>query len=161
MIFLGKLLENTDLKILFYVNDVIVTYNRDTLNDEGFLNTTNYTLNTFTTHTQQGLKAFDPYFVSYTIFDRTHGYYEVMRPSAMNGKPMRKEEGYYWVPIKIDPRFFRVGKYSIEWNFKQYFDSEMQASTEEFDVVTPAAYSGEFCTTSYAKNGIFPVREVR
>lgn len=161
MIFLGKLLENTDLKILFYVNDVLVTYDRDVLNSVCLLNRANCTLNTFTTHTTQGLKPFDPYFVSYTIFDKTHGYYEIMRPSAMNGKPMRKESGYYWVPIKIDPRFFRVGKYIVEWQFKQYFDSEMESSTEEFDITTPAAYSGEFCTTMYAKSGVFPIREAR
>jgi len=150
MIFLGKLLQNDDLNIFFYVNDIIEHPNKDVLNDpNGLLNDVEFTLNTFTTYTERGLKPFDPYFVSYTIFDLTHGKEELIRHTT-NSKPMRYGIGHYWVPLKINPRFFRIGRHLIKWEFKQYFDSEIQVSTEEFDIVRPAAFSGEFCASTYA-----------
>jgi hypothetical protein len=172
MIFLGKLLDINDLKIFFSVNDVIEESNKDVLNSiQGTLNNLNFTLNTFETITHTGEKPFDPYFVSYTIIDQTHSKYETIRQTnnnqvanyyftqtpgrdetirqTTNSIPMRHGVGYYWVPIKIDPKLFRIGRYLIQWEYKQYFDSEIQASFEEFDVVRPAAYSGEFCNIVY------------
>ena len=149
MIFLGKLLQNDDLNIFFYMNNVVTTHDKDIINDEdGLLNDKEFTLNTWSTTTIEGQVEFDPYHVRYTIYDLTHGLEEEMR-HTVNSKPMRAAKGHYWAPLKINPRFFRIGRHMIKWEFKQYFDSELQVSVEEFDVVRPVAYAGEFCESVY------------
>jgi len=150
MIYLGKLLQNDDLTIFFSVNDVVADVDKDELNDNSdLLNDIDFTLNTWQTLTEQGLVAFDPYFVAYTIYDCTHGKEEIIRQTT-NSKPMRADVGHYWAPFKVDPKLFRVGRHIIKWEYKRYFDSELEASASMFDITRPAAYSGEFCNTSYS-----------
>jgi len=121
MIYLGKLLKKDDITIAFYADDI----------------------------DSAGI-AIDPFLVTYTIFDCTHGKSEVIR-QTINSVPMRYDTGKYFVPLKIDPQVFRVGRHKIEWVYKRFEDYPLQTSLGEFDIVRDASYSGEFCRSVYAQ----------
>jgi hypothetical protein len=93
---------------------------------------------------------FDPYSVQYTIFDCTTGKEEIIRQTT-NSKPMRFDVGSYFVPIHIHPKIFRIGRHIIRWTYKDFIESEIKTSNDQFDVTRPVAYAGEFCRSTYAK----------
>lgn len=121
MIYLGKLLKENDITISFVADDI----------------------------DSAGI-AIDPYLVTYTIFDCTHGKSEIIR-QTINSVPMKYDTGKYFVPLKIDPRIFRIGRHCIEWTYQRFIDYPLQTSKGQFDVVRDAHYSGEFCRSTYAQ----------
>jgi len=98
-----------------------------------------------------GITATDPFYVSYTIFDLTKENQCVIR-QTINSKPMCFDVGSYFVPIHLDPKIFRPGKYAIKWSYKKFIDSNLLSTVNTFDIVTPTKYGGEFCRSTYAKD---------
>ncbi|MDO8640932.1 MAG: hypothetical protein Q7R33_05260 [Nitrosarchaeum sp.] len=92
----------------------------------------------------------DPFYVSYTVFDLTTGKQEIIR-QTINSKPMRFDTGSYFVPLKLHPIIFRVGRHIVKWAFKQYDDSMLMRESQEFDITRPAEYAGEYCLSKYVK----------
>lgn len=152
MIYLGKLLKENDLHIFLYADSTVLLDDNDTLNtltDE--LNDIEFTLNTYQSSSNRTLVPIDPYYISYTIIDNTHQKNEIIR-QTVNSKPMKFATGFYYVPIRISSRLFNVGRHYIQWSFKRFCDSPLFTKKDSFDVVRPAAYSGEFCKSTYAKD---------
>jgi hypothetical protein len=133
VIYLGKLLRENDLNIFLYANKEVL------MND---VNSTDIEL-TF----------IDPFDISYTIFDCTHGRQEIVR-QTINSKPLRHETGIYYAGIKVSPQIFSVGRHIIQWTFKRYPESNLRRESCTFDIVRTAHYVGEFCQSSYSKDKI-------
>lgn len=144
MIYLGKLLKENDLHIFFYADSIASS------GDHDVLNTLTDTLSTFQS-SNRTFVPIDPFYVSYTIIDNTHRKNEIIR-QTVNSKPMKFATGFYYVPIRISPRLFNIGRHYIQWSFKRFCDSALFMKKDSFDVVRPAAYSGEFCRSTYAKD---------
>lgn len=152
MIYLGKLLQHGDLRAFVFDEGVITVNDLDILNDpNSLLNDLHTTLNTFSNTTTSGLRPFDPYFISYTIIDCTHGREEVIR-STINSRPMKFQDGGYFAPFKVDPVYFRIGRHLILWQYRRYFDSTLESTVQDFNISRQAAYSGEFCASQYAED---------
>jgi hypothetical protein len=150
MIYLGKLLKEDDLHIFFYANSTVLSGDQDILNTvTDDLNSTNFTLNSYQSTTEAVSIPFDPYYVSYTIIDNTRCKNEIIR-QTINSKPMKFDKGFYYAPIKISPRIFRIGRHYIVWSFRRFCDSALFTKKDSFDVIRPANYSGEFCRSTYA-----------
>jgi len=62
---------------------------------------------------------------------------------------MKFDIGSYFVPLRIDPLIFRVGRHIIQWNIKQYYDSAINTYLQDFYVSRQAFYAGEFCRSTY------------
>jgi hypothetical protein len=104
-------------------------------------------------YNSDGVMPIDPYYVSYTMFDCTHGRQEIIR-QTINSLPMKFDNGSYFVPIHLDPKVFRPGRHIIQWSYKKFQDTELQMVSESFDVIMPTKYAGEFCRSTYAREKI-------
>jgi len=100
---------------------------------------------------QSGTISIDPYCVLYTIYDCTHNKSEVIR-QTINSKAMRFDIGHYYVPLKLHPRIFHVGRHKIEWMYKRFPESNMRRQIMQFDISRNAHFSGEFCKSVYSEN---------
>lgn len=154
MIYLGKLLQNDDLRALVAERGIITVNSVGGLNDPLQLLNENLDLNDFLNTTVAGLVPLDPCFISYTIVDCTHGREEIIR-ETMNSRPMRSAKGLYFAPLKIDPKLFTVGRHLILWHVKRHVDSQLEMFVQEFDVTRQASYSGEFSRSTYSTKDQF------
>jgi len=123
VIYLGKLLKENDINIFFSAD-----------NQSG-----------------DGTVSIDPYCVLYTIYDCTTGKAEIIR-QTINSKAMRFDTGHYFVPLKLHPRIFRVGRHKIEWMYKRFLESSLRREMMQFDITRTAHFSGEFCRSVYVND---------
>ena len=99
--------------------------------------------------TYDGAVLIDVDYIRYTIYDFTTGLQEVIRQTE-NSEPMRYDVGSYFVPLKLDPKVFRVGRHLVRWQIKKYFHTPLEQAMDEFDIARAAQYNGDFCKQQYA-----------
>jgi len=95
-----------------------------------------------------GATLVDPYSITYTMFDCTQGKQEIIR-QTINSKPMKFDTGSYFVPIKLDPKVFRIGRHLIRWSVMEIAGGSVQQATNDFAITRPPYFSGEFCNMKY------------
>ena len=90
----------------------------------------------------------DPCSITYTIFDCTTGKSEIIR-QTINSKPMKFDKGCYFIPLRLNSQIFRTGRHIVQWQVKQYSDSDVQQVIKDFDIIRPAHFAGEFSNAKY------------